>query len=124
MIGYHYLHTALDDYSRVVYSELLADERKGTAAAFWRRAYTWFAERGIIVHRVLTDDGSCYRSTAFADSLGEVVHKRTRPYRPQTNGIVAYPSRAVLYVLVSRSTENPSIHWVPPASMRSDTFRS
>ena len=87
--GYHYLHTALDDHSRLAYSELLTDERKDTAAAFWRRANTWFASHGVVVRRVLSDNGSCYRSGAFAAALGPAVtHKWTRPYRPQTNGKV------------------------------------
>ena len=89
VIGYSYLHTALDDHSRLAYSEILGDERKDTAAAFWQRAAAWYAARGITVRRVLTDNGSCYRSRAFAAALGEhVTHKRTRPYRPQTNGKV------------------------------------
>lgn len=86
--GYHYLHTALDGYSRLVYSELLADERKDTAAAFWLRANAWFTECGITVRKVLTDNGSCYRSHMFHDALGTIEHRRTRPYRPQTNGKV------------------------------------
>jgi transposase InsO family protein len=86
--GYHYLHTAIDGYSRLAYSELLNDERKETAAGFWTRANAWFAECGITVRKVLTDNGSCYRSNAFADALGEIEHRRTRPYRPQTNGKV------------------------------------
>lgn len=86
--GYHYLHTALDDHSRLAYSEILADERKDTAAAFWTRAHAWFATNGITARKVLTDNGSCYRSRTFAQALGSVVHKRTRPYRPQTNGKV------------------------------------
>jgi transposase InsO family protein len=85
-IGYHYLHTALDDHSRLVYSELLPDELGQTAAAFWQRARAWLAGYGITTTRVLTDNGSCYRSQAFADALGPVTHTRTRPYRPQTNG--------------------------------------
>lgn len=88
MRGYHYLHTALDDHSRLAYTELLADERKDTAAAFWTRADAWFASHGVVVRKMLTDNGSCYRSTTFAQALGPVVHKRTRPYRPQTNGKV------------------------------------
>jgi transposase InsO family protein len=88
-IGWSYLHTALDDHSRLAYSEILGDERKDTAAAFWERAAAWFAASGITVQRVLTDNGSCYRSRAFAAALGpDVKHKRTRPYRPQTNGKV------------------------------------
>ncbi len=88
-IGYSYLHTALDDHSRLAHTEILADEKKESAAAFWERAAAWFASVGITIARVLTDNGSCYRSQAFADALGpDIAHKRTRPYRPQTNGKV------------------------------------
>jgi transposase-like protein len=86
--GYHFLHTALDAHCRLAYSEILADERKDTAAEFWKRANAWFLERGIIVRNVLTDNGSCYRSHTFAEALGTIKHRRTRPYRPQTNGKV------------------------------------
>ena len=87
--GYHFLHTALDAHSRLAYSEMLVDERKETAAEFWDRANAWFIEQGIIVRKVLTDNGSCYRSHAFRNALGdEIEHRRTRPYRPQTNGKV------------------------------------
>jgi transposase InsO family protein len=86
--GYHYLHTAIDGHSRLAYSELLTDERKDTAADFWIRANAWFNQCGIIVRKVLTDNGSCYRSHAFAAALGDTQHRRTRPYRPQTNGKV------------------------------------
>lgn len=86
--GHHFLHTAIDAHSRLAYSELLADERKETSAGFWLRANAWFAECGITVRKVLTDNGSCYRSHAFRDALGGIEHRRTRPYRPQTNGKV------------------------------------
>lgn len=86
--GYHFLHTALDGHSRLAYSELLADERKDTAAEFWLRANTWFTRNGIVVRKVLTDNGACYRSRTFAEALGDIEHRRTRPYRPQTNGKV------------------------------------
>lgn len=86
--GYHFLHTAIDAHSRLAYGELLADERKETAAAFWQRANAWFNQCGISVQKVLTDNGSCYRSHAFRDALGGIEHRRTRPYRPQTNGKV------------------------------------
>ena len=86
--GYHFLHTAIDAHSRLAYSEILADERKQTAADFWLRANGWFAECGIIVRKVLTDNGACYRSHKFRDALGDIEHRRTRPYRPQTNGKV------------------------------------
>lgn len=86
-VGYSYLHSAIDDYSRVVYSEILDDESQGTAAEFWERANTFFTSLGITIRRVLTDNGNCYRSRAFQDALGEdVKHTFTRPYRPQTNG--------------------------------------
>jgi transposase InsO family protein len=84
--GHHFLHSAIDAHSRLVYSEILADERKDTASAFWARANAWFNECGITVRKVLTDNGSCYRSFAFRDALDGIEHRRTRPYRPQTNG--------------------------------------
>ena len=88
--GYHFLHTAIDAHSRLAYSELLTDERKETAAAFWLRANIWFTRCGITVRNVLTDNGSCYRSHVFSDALtgANIRHRRTRPYRPQTNGKV------------------------------------
>ena len=86
--GHHFLHTALDGHSRLAYSELLADERQDTAAQFWRRANEYFKQCGISVRKVLTDNGSCYRSKTFKAALGEIEHRRTRPYRPQTNGKV------------------------------------
>jgi transposase InsO family protein len=86
-VGYSFLHSAIDDNSRVVYSEILDDEKKETAAGFWKRANAFYAGQGITVLRVLTDNGACYRSRVFNEALGEgVKHKFTRPYRPQTNG--------------------------------------
>jgi len=87
--GYVFLHHAVDDCSRLAYSERLPDERKETAAAFWERARAFFADHGISVAAVMTDNGACYRSHVFAAALGEdVKHRRTRPFRPQTNGKV------------------------------------
>lgn len=87
--GYRYLHHAVDDHSRLAYSEILDDERRDTAAAFWTRARAFFTAAGITVTEVMTDNGACYRSHAFAIALGEhVKHRRTRAYRPQTNGKV------------------------------------
>jgi len=87
--GYAFLHHAVDDHSRVAYSEILGDERKETAAGFWEHANAYFAGIGVTVTAVMTDNGSCYRSHAFAAALGDgVKHRRTRAYRPQTNGKV------------------------------------
>ena len=95
--GYWYIHNAVDDHSRLAYSELLDNERKETAAGFWKRANAFFNDAGITVKRVLTDNGMCYRSHAFADALGpDIKHKRTRPYRPQTNGKVERYNRTLL----------------------------
>jgi transposase InsO family protein len=94
--GYVFLHHAVDDHSRLAYSEQLPDERKETAAAFWGRAKDFFADAGISVRAVMTDNGSCYRSRAFAAALGDsVTHRRTRPYRPQTNGKVERFNRTI-----------------------------
>jgi transposase InsO family protein len=89
-LGYDYLHTAVDDCSRIAYTEALSDERKKTATEFTKRALEWFEALGITVEQVMTDRGSCYQSKLFGALLAEkgINHKRTRPYRPQTNGKV------------------------------------
>jgi transposase InsO family protein len=89
--GYVYLHSAVDDHSRLAYTEELSDEKGVTAAGFWARAVLFFAAHGITtITRVLTDNGSCYRSRVFNKALKATGtrHKYTRPYRPQTNGKV------------------------------------
>ena len=110
-IGWEYVHVCIDDCSRLAYVEMLADECGVTVAGFLRRATTWFAKRGIIVQRVLSDNGSGYRSRAMAIACRRLhVHQRfTRPYTPRTNGkaerfiqtllrewayAIAYPSSA------------------------------
>lgn len=89
-IGYAFIHTAIDDHSRVAYSEILDDEKAITAVGFWRRARWWFAEHGIDIKAVLTDNGSCYKAHLWRGELvvSGIKHRRTRPYRPQTNGKV------------------------------------
>jgi transposase InsO family protein len=86
--GTAFLHTVIDDYSRASYVEICNDEKAATAIAVLRRAVTWFAERGVIVERVLSDNGAAYRSHAWRDACAQlgITPKRTRPYRPQTNG--------------------------------------
>ena len=97
-LGYHYLHTAIDDHTRLAYTEILPDETRESATAFWIRAHAWFTAAGITVSRVLTDNGSCYRSHLWRDTLSTagITHKRTRPYRPQTNGKVERFHRTLL----------------------------
>ncbi len=88
VIGTCYLHTVIDDYSRVAYVEAHDDETKETATQVLRNAVAWFAERGITVQRVLSDNGSCYKSHLWHQTCVElgITPKKTRPYRPQTNG--------------------------------------
>jgi len=87
-LGIAFLHTVIDDHSRVAYAEICTDEKADTAVGVLQRAVAWFAERGVTVERVLSDNGSCYRSCTWRDTCAElgIVAKRTRPYRPQTNG--------------------------------------
>lgn len=107
-VGYTFIHSAVDAYSRLAYSESLDDETTDTAIAFIRRAHAWFAGHGITVERVLTDNGACYK-TRFSAALVEleIRHSHTRPYRPQTNGKVERFNRTLLdewaYVRVYRS---------------------
>jgi transposase InsO family protein len=95
-VGYAYVHSAIDGYSRLAYSEVLPDERAETAADFWDRAQTFFGEHDIEVERVLSDNGNCYRSSDFADALGAITHTFTRPYHPATNGKVERFNRTLL----------------------------
>jgi transposase InsO family protein len=87
-IGWNRVHVAVDDHSRLAYVEELADESPATTAAFLERAVAFYAGHGIRVERVLSDNGGCYRSRLFAaaaERLG-IGLRKTRPYRPQTNG--------------------------------------
>jgi transposase InsO family protein len=86
--GWEYVHVAIDDASRLAYTELLPNERKESAVAFTARAIDWFTRHGMAVERIMTDNGSAYRSHAYRDLLSgrSIKHKRTRPYTPRTNG--------------------------------------
>jgi transposase InsO family protein len=86
--GWDYVHVAVDDTSRVAYVEILDDETGATCVAFLRRAIIWFASQGVTVKRVMTDNGTGYRSKVHAAAIAdlEIRHLRTRPYRPRTNG--------------------------------------
>jgi len=87
-VGMAFVHTVLDDHSRVAYAEIHDDETAATAAGVLYRAVAWFGERGVAVERVLSDNGSAYRSHLWRDACADlgITPKRTRPYRPQTNG--------------------------------------
>jgi transposase InsO family protein len=88
LIGTCYLHTVIDDHSRVAYVEARDDETKETATEVLANAVAWFAERGVTVNRVLSDNGSCYKSNLWKQTCSDlgITPKKTRPYRPQTNG--------------------------------------
>lgn len=109
--GWEVLHVALDDATRLVYAELLPDERAGSTAAFTVRALRWFRQHGVRVERILTDNGPGYRSRAFARVArwSGIRLIRTRPYRPQTNGKVerwiGSALRECLYLQVFHSAE-------------------
>lgn len=88
--GYTHIHTAIDAYSRLAYSEFAGVENAINCVAFLARATAWFAERGIVIERILTDNGTGYRSFAWRDLCAElgIKHTRTKPYHPATNGKV------------------------------------
>ena len=97
-IGWDRVHVAVDDHSRLAYAEELPDESPATTAGFLERAWRFYAAHGITIERVLTDNGTPYRSHTFAaacDELG-IGHRFTRPYRPQTNGKVERMNRTLL----------------------------
>jgi transposase InsO family protein len=111
-IGYDYIHSAVDDRSRVAFSQILPDEQATTAARFLVEAAEFFADHGVRIQRVLTDNAKAYtESVLFAETaagLG-IRRKRTRPYRPQTNGKVERFNRTLLeewaYARLYRSTD-------------------
>jgi len=96
--GYAFIHSAVDAYSRLAYSEVHENEQAVTAIAFWRRARAFFASYGITVERVMTDNGKCYISRDFGAELvnAHIAHTRTKPYCPRTNGKVERYNRTLL----------------------------
>ena len=89
-VGYDYIHSAIDAYSRIAYSEILNAEDAVCCTGFLERAHAWFGLHNVVIERILTDNGAGYRSNAWRDLCAELAipHTRTRPYRPQTNGKV------------------------------------
>jgi transposase InsO family protein len=86
--GWEYVHVAVDDHTRLAYVEVLPDQRGPACGAFLARAITWYRARGITCTRILSDNGSGYRSRAFREACATLTlrHRRTRPYTPRTNG--------------------------------------
>ena len=108
-VGYAFIHTALDSYTRLAYSEVLPDEKAATAIDFTRRAHRWFTELGITIEAIQTDNGACYKAHAFTATITDLGahHHRLPPRRPQWNGKVERFNRTLLdewaYVRVYRS---------------------
>jgi transposase InsO family protein len=108
-VGYAFVHTAIDSHSRVAYSEVLADEKAVTAIGFYQRAHAWFAELGVTIECVQTDNGPCYMAHALSAAVEATGarHHRLPPRRPQWNGKVERFNRTLVeewaYVRVYRS---------------------
>ncbi|MGH8336774.1 MAG: IS481 family transposase [Gammaproteobacteria bacterium] len=87
-VGWEFVHVCIDDASRIAFTQIKPDERKESAVAFLKAAVAYYASLGVIVERVMTDNGSCYRSKAFGRACKRLglKHIRTRPYTPKTNG--------------------------------------
>jgi transposase InsO family protein len=87
-VGWEFLHVCIDDASRIAFTQIKPDERKQSAVTFLEAAVAYYAGLGVTVERVMTDNGSCYRSSAFRDACRRLrlKHIRTRPYTPKTNG--------------------------------------
>jgi len=86
--GWEFAHVAIDDNSRIAFSQIRKDEKKGSAIAFLKAAVAYYNSLGVRVERVMTDNGSCYKSFAFAKACRrlKIKHIRTKPYTPKTNG--------------------------------------
>jgi hypothetical protein len=106
--GYDYVHSAIDAYSRIAYSEILPAEDGPCCVGFWTRAIAWFDELGITIEAVMTDNAKAYLSHAWRDRCEDhdIAHRRIRPYTPRTNGKVERFNRTLLeewaYVRVYR----------------------
>ncbi len=109
--GYTYLHSAVDGFSRLAYTEALPDEKAATAIGFTHRARAFFARHGITrIHRIVTDNGSCYRAHDFATVLHGARHQRITPYTPRHNGKVERYHRIPAEELLYARTWNSEQH--------------
>jgi transposase InsO family protein len=117
--GWDFVHVAVDDHTRLAYVEILDDERKASAIGFLERMVAWFADRGVAVRGVMTDNGSCYISRDFAAACAtqRLRHLRTRPNRPRTNGkaerFIQTMLREWAYAAVYRNTQHRSLALAP-----------
>lgn len=101
--GWEYRHVAIDDASRLAYTALLPTQRKESAVAFTPHALAWFGRHGLTIERLMSDNGSAYKSFVFRDLLAEygITHKRTKPYTPRTNeGGTLQPARVGLHACI------------------------
>jgi transposase InsO family protein len=89
-VGWEYVHVCIDDHSRIGFADIRPDQKKRSAVAFLKAAVTYYANLGVAVERVMTDNGSCYKSFAFRRACRRLglKHIRTKPYTPKTNGKV------------------------------------
>ena len=87
-VGWEYVHVCVDDHSRVAFTRIMPNEKKETATAFLKAAVAYYKSLGVTVQRVMTDNGSCYRSKKFAKACNKlnIKHIKTKPYTPRTNG--------------------------------------
>jgi hypothetical protein len=109
-IGWEALHVAIDDASRLSYSEILPDARQASATAFLDRAAAWFGRHGVTIERVMTDNGNAYRSHAFRDACAAagIRHLRTKPYTPRTTDEVEQALSALCMLFLAIAHRRPS----------------
>ena len=89
-IGWEFVHVCIDDASRIAFSQVMNDQKKESAVAFLKAAVAYYASLGVRIERVMTDNGSCYRSKVFARTcrLLDLKHIRTKPYTPKTTDVI------------------------------------
>lgn len=118
-IGWEFVHVCVDDASRIAFAEIMPDERQDSAVAFLQAALAYYARLGVTVRRVMTDNGSCYRSAAFRKACADngIKHVRTRPYTPRTNGkaerFIQTAMREWAYARAYETSEQRARHLAP-----------